>query len=337
MKVFPWLEQVQTELEAKIFGQKTLIEEALICLLAQGHLLITGAPGLAKTTLVKALSRTLAIRSGRLQLTPDVLPSDITGSEVLNIDTQSGRRSFEFVKGPLFTHLLLADEINRASPRTQSALLEAMQERAVTMGGKRYPLAAPFMVFATQNPFESEGTFVLPEAQLDRFLLHSLIDYPDEKAERKILESLSAGSLVSDELVEQDDETERQKLLEAQTFCAGVAVPSSCLDAATFLVRASRPTDEFCAPSLKRMIAIGAGPRGGMALIQAARAYACLQKRDHVSWDDVVRVAAPVLRHRIKKTAEAWREQVNEDTLVARLIEHTEQHFLAKGRGLSTP
>ena len=182
-----------------IFGQKEIVTETMATLFTGGHILTTGAPGLAKTTLVKVFAQSLGLNFRRIQFTPDLLPSDITGSEILTLDQDTGKRYFEFAQGPVFTNLLLADEINRASPRTQSALLEAMQERTVTVAGKKYDLPNPFMVFATQNPYESEGTFVLPEAQIDRFLLHSLISYPDYQAEEKLLTTHSRNVVQNEE------------------------------------------------------------------------------------------------------------------------------------------
>ncbi|MCB9229062.1 MAG: AAA family ATPase [Deltaproteobacteria bacterium] len=306
-----------------IFGQEELVTEALCTFLAGGHILMTGAPGLAKTTLVRVISRALGMHSGRIQFTPDLLPSDITGSEVLNIDGENGRRHFDFIRGPVFSNLLLADEINRASPRTQSAMLEAMQERQVTVGGKVYPLPEPFMVFATQNPFESEGTFPLPEAQLDRFLLHSIVDYPDKSAELAILKAHSSGQLAaagSDHTV-LDAETIRQLMLQTNA----ISCDESILELINDLIRSSRPEDESCPANLKPFIWYGAGPRAGISLISASRAFAMMSQDETVRWRHIRRMAVPVLRHRIRLTMDGVQDEYDEARLIMELIENLEQ------------
>ncbi len=322
-QAFSIVSQMRTDLEKVIFGQDQLLTEVLTTLLAGGHLLITGAPGLAKTTLVRVLAGLSGLDFGRVQFTPDLLPTDISGTDILNVDPDSGKRQFEFARGPIFTNLLLADEINRASPRTQSALLEAMQERAVTVNGKRYVLVKPFMVFATQNPYESEGTFVLPEAQLDRFLLHSVVEYPGADAEKRVYEEHAANRLIGEvDLGSQGGQiVGRTQILGLIQVAASTQVPDQVLTVINELVRSTRPTDESCPDSVKRMILFGAGTRAGIALVSAAKAHAMLRGRDVVRWEDIKRLAVPVLRHRIKVSIVAAREQWTTDRVLATLVE----------------
>jgi MoxR-like ATPase len=321
-----------------IFGQEALITETICCLLAGGHILMTGAPGLAKTTLVRVFGRHLGLEFGRVQFTPDLLPSDILGSDILNIENSSGRRAFEFAPGPVFTNLLLADEINRASPRTQSALLEAMQERAVTVGGKQHILPQPFMVFATQNPFESEGTFPLPEAQLDRFLVHTLVDYPDAAAEQRILEEHARGALVGEQVGESRDEFEKigqGTMAELIARTRQVRVDSSIVTGIRDLVRSTRPEDELCPEPLRPVIWYGAGPRAGLSLVSMARALALVEGSEAVRWHEIRRMAKPVLRHRIRLTALGSRDGLDEDQVIDALLKRVEerQSNLARGIG----
>lgn len=323
--------QLRSDLESSIFGQETLITEALCVMLAGGHILITGAPGLAKTTLVRVLAQLSGLDFGRVQFTPDLLPSDITGTDILNIDPDTGRRAFEFVKGPIFTNLLLADEINRASPRTQSSLLEAMQERAVTAGGKRYILAPPFMVFATQNPFESEGTFPLPEAQLDRFLIHALVDYPSAEAERKVFSEHAQSKLVGESDANQIKSTQvigRVTMLNLIQATREIRVPEELLDVIKDLIRSTRPQDELCPEPLKRAIWFGAGTRAGLSLISVARSLAFIQGGEAVRWEHIKRMAKPVLRHRIKLTAQAFRDQQTADRMIDHIVERVEARYV---------
>lgn len=321
-----------------IFGQDNLITETLCCLLSGGHILMTGAPGLAKTTLVRVFARHLGLAFGRVQFTPDLLPADILGTDILNIEAGGGRRVFEFSPGPVFTNLLLADEINRASPRTQSALLEAMQERAVTIGGRHHLLPQPFMVFATQNPFESEGTFPLPEAQLDRFLLHTLVDYPDLAAEARMLSEHAVGLLVGEKvgaLAEAEDRLSQEQVRALIVATRRVNIDQTLLGAINSLVRSSRPDDEQCPAALKPAIWYGAGPRAGISLISVARALALLDRQESVRWAHVRRLAKPVLRHRLRLTARASRDGLDEDSLIDKLIEAIEARQQNLARGLS--
>ena len=330
---------LQEKVGESIFGQEELITEAICCLLSGGHILMTGAPGLAKTTLVRVFAKYLSLEYGRVQFTPDLLPTDILGSDILNIDPESGRRSFDFAAGPIFVNLLLADEINRASPRTQSALLEAMQERTCTVGGTNHKLPLPFMVFATQNPFESEGAFPLPEAQLDRFLLHTLVDYPSEDAESRILKEHAHGALIGETAAADDV---KDFLMNIETMaqmiecCKRVAVPEELVSMINHLVRSSRPDDETCPKEIQNMIWYGAGPRAGISLISVSRAYALMSGAEAVRWEHVKRMAKPALRHRIRLTAQASRDQITEDQVVERLLKDLEDKYKLASKGISS-
>lgn len=321
-----------------VFGQEGLVTETICCLLAGGHILMTGAPGLAKTTLVRVFSRSLGLEFGRVQFTPDLLPSDIVGSDILNVDPASGQRAFEFSKGPVFTNLLLADEINRASPRTQSALLEAMQERTCTIGGRVHELPDPFMVFATQNPFESEGTFPLPEAQLDRFLVHTLVDYPTEEAEQQILKAHASNKLVGEQrdpgrVMERKVDADSVRGIMART--EDIPVEEELVKMINELVRATRPSDDNCPQDIRDVIWYGAGPRAGISLISMSRAFALLDGADEVRWRHIRRMAAPVLRHRIRLTARAGRNRMTEDSIIKELLERLESRHKLLARGVS--
>jgi MoxR-like ATPase len=330
---------LQNRIKESIFGQEDLIHEVMCCFLAGGHILITGAPGLAKTSLVRVIGSHLGLTFGRIQFTPDLLPSDIIGSEVLEVDAKSGERSFRFIKGPVFNNLILADEINRASPRTQSALLEAMQERTCTVAGVSHELQHPFMVFATQNPFESEGTFPLPEAQLDRFLIQSLVDYPSPDAEEKVLTQHAAGKLFGEQksvrassLPETSDIT-LQTIEQIIEKCGKVSIENELVRVIMDLVRSSRPGDEACLSELRDAIWFGAGPRAGISLISVSKACALLDNSDTVRWKHVRRMAIPVLRHRIRLSAKGRIKALSEDAIITQLLTQLEQKyaFLAKG------
>ena len=313
-------------IESMIFGQSDLIMDSLCTFLAGGHILITGAPGLAKTTLVRVISDNLGLKFGRVQFTPDLLPSDIIGSEVLNIDTESGKRSFDFVQGPVFVNLLLADEINRASPRTQSAMLESMQEHQVTVGGKEHKLPSPFMVFATQNPFESEGTFPLPEAQLDRFLMHSLVDYPDRDAELKILAAHASNELIGESGNENPSRVlTNENIKQLLHRSKGINCDPKALELINDLIRSTRPEDDSCPEDIKNLIWYGAGPRAGISLISASRSYAMVSQDESVRWKHIKRMAKPVLRHRIRLATHSMQEEFNEDKIIESLIATLEQ------------
>ncbi len=286
------LVRVREAIGRVIFGQDQVVERTLITLLSGGHVLLVGVPGLGKTKLVETLGTVLGLDAKRVQFTPDLMPADILGSEVLEED-QTGRRHFRFIKGPIFCQLLMADEINRASPRTQSALLQAMQEQKVAIAGETYPVPAPFHVLATQNPIEQEGTYPLPEAQLDRFLLEVEITYPDLAAERSMLLATTGARMARPEQAMTGAE-----LLAAQQLIRRIPVGEKVLDAILKLVRGARPeTTEL--ESVRRHLAYGPGPRAAQALMLATRARAVLQGRLSPSIEDVLALAEPVLRHRM--------------------------------------
>ncbi len=297
-----------------IFGQDEVIEQTLITLLAGGHGLLIGVPGLAKTRLVDTLGQVLGLESKRIQFTPDLMPTDIVGTEVLE-ETATGKRSFRFLKGPVFCQLLMADEINRASPRTQSALLQAMQEKHVTVAGNRHELPVPFHVLATQNPLEQEGTYPLPEAQLDRFLLQIDVDYPDEIAERRMLLATTGSTEDSAPRV-----LEPKEVLAIQRLVRRMPVGEKIVDAILALVRSARPDDK-ADPLIRDSVAWGPGPRASQALMLSVRARALLQGRLAPSLDDIGALAAPVLRHRMALSFAARAEGLRLSDVIDRLCE----------------
>ncbi len=307
------LAQVRERIGRVIFGQREVIDQALITLLAGGHALLIGVPGLAKTRLVETLGTVLGLEDKRIQCTPDLMPADILGSEVLE-ESESGRRSFRFIPGPVFCQLLMADEINRASPRTQSALLQAMQEGRVSVAGQYHPLPRPFHVLATQNPLEQEGTYPLPEAQLDRFLLQIDVGYPDLAAERQMLIATTGASEEPTGTVLSGDE-----LLAAQRLVRRVPVGESVVEAILKLVRAGRP-DETDIPEARQHVAWGPGPRASQALMLACRARALLDGRLAPSIDDVIALAPPVLRHRMALNFAARADGVTMAGIIDRLV-----------------
>jgi MoxR-like ATPase len=299
-----------------IFGQAEVVEQALITLLCGGHALLIGVPGLAKTRLVETLGAILGLDEKRIQCTPDLMPADILGSEVLE-ESESGRRSFRFIQGPVFCQLLMADEINRASPRTQSALLQAMQEGRVSIAGQYHPLPRPFHVLATQNPLEQEGTYPLPEAQLDRFLLQIDVDYPDREAERQML---IATTGVSEDRPR--PAMNAAELMAAQRLVRRIPIGESVVEAILSLVRSGRP-DSAEADSVRRFVSWGPGPRASQALMLACRARALIDGRYSPSVDDVLALAPPVLRHRMAVSFAGRAEGVT----VARIIEQISAPF----------
>jgi MoxR-like ATPase len=293
-----------------IFGQDKVVEQALVTILSGGHALLLGVPGLAKTKLVETMGVVLGLDARRIQFTPDLMPSDILGTEVLE-ESQTGKRSFRFISGPVFAQLLMADEINRASPRTQSALLQAMQEQHVTVAGARHDLPKPFHVLATQNPLEQEGTYPLPEAQLDRFLMEIDVGYPDRDAERKILfETTGSEETHPKPAMTADD------LMAAQRLVRRLPVGESVVDAILKLVRSARPSSESADAKL---IAWGPSPRASQALMLAVRARALLDGRLAPSIDDVIDLAEPVLKHRMALTFTARAEGESIEAVIARL------------------
>jgi MoxR-like ATPase len=307
------LAQVRERIGRVIFGQQEVVDQALITLLAGGHALLIGVPGLAKTRLVETLGTVLGLDDKRIQCTPDLMPADILGSEVLE-ESDSGRRSFRFIPGPVFSQLLMADEINRASPRTQSALLQAMQEGRVSVAGQYHPLPRPFHVLATQNPLEQEGTYPLPEAQLDRFLLQIDVGYPDLAAERQMLIATTgiAEEQVTSALIASD-------LLAAQRLVRRVPVGESVVEAILALVRSGRPEESEIAEA-RQHVAWGPGPRASQALMLACRARALLQGRLAPSIDDVVALAPPVLRHRMALNFAARADGITMAQVIDRLL-----------------
>ena len=307
------LEQVRRNISQVIFGQEQTVEQSLISILAGGHVLLIGVPGLAKTKLVDCLGRVLGLDTRRVQCTPDLMPADIIGSEVLE-EGESGRRSFRFIPGPVFCQLLMADEINRASPRTQSALLQAMQEHRVSVAGQTHQLPQPFHVLATQNPLEQEGTYPLPEAQLDRFLLQIDVDYPALAAERQMLIVTTGSADQEPQAVMNGDELQK-----AQRIVRRIPVGDKVLDAILKMVRAGR-SGEGELTDVTKHLAWGPGPRAGQALMLATRARALLQGRLSPSIDDVVALAHPVLRHRIALTYSARAEGITLAAVIDKLV-----------------
>jgi MoxR-like ATPase len=308
------LDGLREEIGKVIVGQRATVDELLTAFLAGGHALLEGVPGLAKTLLIRTLAEAVQLSFRRIQFTPDLMPTDILGTEVLEEDHATGRRFFKFTRGPVFANIVLADEINRTPPKTQAALLEAMQEQAVTWGGTSYPLDRPFFVLATQNPIEQAGTYPLPEAQLDRFLLHIRVDYPDEAEERDILARTTAGAppRVSP-VIEGDD------VLRAQALVRDIRLSDALLDYTTRLVRASRPGQTSLA-DVRELVRWGAGPRAGQALILCAKARALLRGRFAVTLEDLRAVAPPVLRHRVLVNFRAEAEGVTADQVTERLL-----------------
>jgi MoxR-like ATPase len=304
--------RVRAEIGRAIFGQERVVEESLITLLAGGHVLLVGVPGLAKTRLVETLGVVLGLTQKRVQFTPDLMPADILGSEVLE-ESETGRRSFRFIPGPVFCQLLMADEINRASPRTQAALLQAMQERHVTVAGQDHEVPAPFHVLATQNPIEQEGTYPLPEAQLDRFLLQVNVDYPDEQAERRMMIETTGGAVDPVAPV-----MTAAELMAAQALVRRMPVGDRVVEAILALVRAGRPQTRGSG-ELAGQISWGPGPRASQALMLTVRVRALLEGRLAPSVEDVIALAPPVLRHRMALTFTARAEGVGLDQVIERL------------------
>ncbi len=309
--------QLVDELGRVIVGQRATIERLAICLFARGHALLMGVPGLAKTLLVSKLAETMSLDFSRIQFTPDLMPMDITGTDILQ-DTSGGKREFEFVHGPIFANMVLADEINRAPPKTQAAMLEAMQERVVTVLGKAFPLPPPFLVLATQNPVEQEGTYPLPEAQLDRFMFLIELDYPSEAEEIQI-----ARTTTGDELPSLDHILHAEDIIEYQHLVRRVPVPDHIYKYAAQLVRKTRPNGETAPAWMKPLVSWGAGPRAVQYLILGAKSRAALLGSYMVRLEDVQQVASPVLTHRIITTFAAQAEGIDAGQIVRRLIEET--------------
>ena len=296
---------VRAEIGKRIVGQAEVLERLIVCILADGNALLESNPGLGKTTMVRTLAEVTDLEFSRIQNTPDLMPSDITGTEIIR--ESGGERNFVFEEGPVFANVVLADEINRATPKTQAALLEAMQEKQVTAAGETYALPRPFFVLATQNPIDQEGTYPLPEAQTDRFLLKLLLDYPSDEEERTIVDLYTAGRPVPD--VERV--LSREEIQRAQSLVREVPIAEDIRDRAIDLVRATREAET---------VQFGASPRASMGLVLTAKARAFLHGRNHVSWDDVEAMAPPVLRHRILLDFRAEREGRTTDDVIADLL-----------------
>ena len=315
------------QMSGTIVGQEEVVGQLLVCLFSRGHCILEGVPGLAKTLMIRTLARCLSLEFSRIQFTPDLMPSDITGTDVMFDDRATGERTFKFIKGPLFANVLLADEINRTPPKTQAALLEAMQERQVTAGGKRYGLPDPFFVLATQNPIEQEGTYPLPEAQLDRFLMKVFVDYPDESEERRIYR-LTSGAVVPDP----EPVLGAEEMLHLQGVVRRVPVSDLIVDYVASVVRATRVKDAKVPQFVREWVLWGVGPRGGQSLIQAAQARAALDGRPEVEVDDIRALAPAVLRHRIVLNYNAESQGQTPDTVIQKLLDTVPLHEGAGGR-----
>ena len=323
-------EKIRAELGKVIVGQDDVIEQILIGIFARGHCLLVGVPGLAKTLMISTLADSLSLSFSRIQFTPDLMPSDITGTEVIQEDRGTGEREFRFLKGPIFANVILADEINRTPPKTQAALLEAMQERQVTAGGTKHLLEEPFFVLATQNPIEQEGTYPLPEAQLDRFMFNIHVDYPSEEEEVLIMKRTTAGTPEPVQSVLSGADIQR-----LQEVVRKVPISDDVIRYVLRLTRATRVRKDEAPEFITEWLAWGAGPRASQYLILGGKARALLHGRSYVSVEDVQAVAHPVLRHRILTNFSAEAEGINSDAIIDRLVAETpvnESSALADGR-----
>jgi MoxR-like ATPase len=315
---------MQQELQKIIIGQHDVIEQLFAAIFTRGHCLLEGVPGLAKTLMVSTLARILDVGFKRIQFTPDLMPSDITGTNVLEED-ESGRRQFRFVEGPIFANILLADEINRTPPKTQAALLQAMQERQVTVGRETYDLPDPFFTIATQNPIEQEGTYPLPEAQLDRFMFNIKVGYPSAEEEERILATTSRM-----EKVEVQKVLSSRAIVNLQKLVNSVAVSEFIVKYVARLVRATRPGDASAPKFVRELVTWGAGPRAGQFLINGGKALAAMDGRFSVAIDDVRRIAVPVLRHRLSTNFQAQAEGMTTEDVVLRLVKEVPEPEMPK-------
>ncbi|WP_040352100.1 AAA family ATPase [Blastopirellula marina] len=315
---------MQQELQKVIVGQEEVIEQLFAAIFTRGHCLLEGVPGLAKTLMVSTLARVLDMQFKRVQFTPDLMPSDITGTNVLEED-ENGRRNFRFVEGPVFTNILLADEINRTPPKTQASLLQAMQEREVTVGRETYDLPDPFFTIATQNPIEQEGTYPLPEAQLDRFMFNIIIGYPSLSEEEKIL-----SSTTRQEKVEVRKIFSARAILNIQKLVQSVAVSEYVVKYVARLVRATRPKDPETPKFIKELVDWGAGPRAGQNLINGGKAIAAMEGRFSVAIEDVKKIAIPVLRHRISTNFQAQAEGMTNEDVIRKLLKEIPEPEIEK-------
>ena len=311
-------EKIRGQMSKVIVGQNDVIDQLLIALFSRGHCLLEGVPGLAKTLMISTLSESLSMSFARIQFTPDLMPADITGTDVLQQNKETGQREFRFIQGPLFHNVILADEINRTPPKTQAALLEAMQERQVTVGQNRHTLADPFFVLATQNPIEQEGTYALPEAQQDRFMFKVLVDYPSFQEEKQI--AIQTTSTIKEEI---EAVLTGAEILELQQLVRQVPVTDHVVEYTLAIVRQTRVTEPGAPEYVKEWLSWGAGPRAVQMLLLGAKTRALLNGRMHVSTDDIQALAKPVLRHRIVVNFSAESEGINSDRVIERLIEET--------------
>ena len=309
------LASIRTELAKIIVGQEEVIEQLLIALLAGGHCLLVGVPGLAKTLMISSLAKSIALDFQRIQFTPDLMPADITGTEVIQEDRASGTREFRFIPGPIFANVILADEINRTPPKTQAALLEAMQEKQVTAGGRRHQLPTPFFVLATQNPIDQEGTYPLPEAQLDRFMFNVLVDYPNREDELEVVLRTT-----TDQHVVMETQLSAENLLDLTHVVRRIAVTPALALVATQIARLTRPSDEQASERVRRCVRWGAGPRASQYIVLGAKARAALQGSPVVRREDIAAVAPPVLRHRMKLNFQAEAEGTTVEQIIAEII-----------------
>ena len=306
---------MQQELQKVIVGQDQVIEQLFAAIFTRGHCLLEGVPGLAKTLMVSTLARILDVKFKRIQFTPDLMPSDITGTNVLE-EEETGRREFRFVEGPIFTNILLADEINRTPPKTQAALLQAMQEREVSVGMKTFSLPAPFLTIATQNPIEQEGTYPLPEAQLDRFMFNIKVGYPSAEEEEQIL-----ASTTRNEKTEVNRVLSGRAIVNLQKLVSSVAVSEYIVKYVARLTRATRPRDESAPEMVRELVDWGAGPRAGQFLINGGKALAAMEGRFSVGVDDIRKIAVPVLRHRISTNFQAQAAGMTTEDVIEKLME----------------
>jgi MoxR-like ATPase len=309
-------QKIRKEVGKVIVGQQEILDQLLICLFSRGHCVLIGVPGLAKTLLIRTVSQTLNLRFSRIQFTPDLMPGDITGTEVIEDDRETGKKSFKFVKGPIFANIVLADEINRTPPKTQAALLEGMQEFHITAAGHTYPLEPPFFVLATQNPIEQEGTYPLPEAQLDRFMFNLWLDYPSLDEEKDIVsQTTSLGEAEINAVLN------AEQIVELQDLVRQVPVPDGVLKSAVELVTKSRPQSEIAPEFIQKYMSWGAGPRASQYLVLGGKARALSRGRYNVSEDDIRALAKPVLRHRIVNNYAAEAEGLTADKLIEMLLD----------------
>lgn len=311
------VDKIRSEIGKVIVGQKTILDQLLICLFSRGHCVLVGVPGLAKTLMIRTVARTLNLSFSRIQFTPDLMPGDITGTEIIEDNHQTGKKAFKFVHGPIFANIVLADEINRTPPKTQAALLEGMQEFHVTAAGTTYPLEPPFFVLATQNPIEQEGTYPLPEAQLDRFMFNLWLDYPSLEEETEIVSQTT--SLGEEDI---NPVLDAEQIIELQNLVREVPVPEGVLNMAVNLVTKSRPQSDIAPDFIKQYMNWGAGPRASQFLILGGKARALMHGRYNVSEEDIRALAKPVLRHRIVNNYAAEAEGLTSAKLIDMLLEH---------------